>query len=113
MRGEKSAVESLARALWDVREASHGRIESHAVMTWGRMLAEAVQIEARAQDGYSPEEDSRVLWMREVLQAARRRERDCRAKGELEAAMEYLMDRMPEPCGKDRAAGVEELMVES
>lgn len=108
MRGENSAVESLARALWDVRAASHGRIDSHAVMTWGRMLAEAVQMEARAQDGYSPEEDGRVLWMREVLAAARRREPRCLASGSLEANVAFLLE-LPEAvvgvCGKDRAAG--------
>jgi len=101
------AVAHLVRALWGVRESAHGRLDAEAVTTWGRMLAEAVQAEARANDGYSPEVDRRVLWAREVLQAAWRGEKQCRASAELEANVDFLLGITHEPCGKDRAAGVD------
>jgi hypothetical protein len=98
-------VELLVRALWSVRAAGHGRIESGAVKTWGRMLAEAVQAEARENEGYSPEVDRRVLWAREVLAEAVRGEQRCRAGAELEATIDFLLGITHERCGKDRAAG--------
>lgn len=98
------AVGHCVRALWGVRGS--GRLDGDAVPTWGRMLAEAVQADARAVDSYSPEEDRRVLWAREVLAAALRGETRCRAGVELEATIEYLLGITREPCGKDLAAGV-------
>lgn len=97
----------LVHALWSVRDSNGGRIESAAVKTWGRLLAEAVQAEARENDSYSPEMDKRVLWAREVIQAAVRGERQCRASAELEATMDFLLEIRHEPCGKDWAAGVD------
>jgi hypothetical protein len=102
---KSEAVDLLVRALWSVREGRGGRIERTAVKTWGRMLAEAVQADARADGSFSPEVDRRVLWAREVLAAAVRGESRCWAVAELEATIEYLLGMVPERCGKDLAAG--------
>lgn len=105
----ENPVDCTVRALWDVREAGGGRIASGVVKTWGRMLAEAVQAMARAQESYSPEEDHRVLWAREVLQAARQGKVRCQAAGDLEAMTAYLLgvDKERELSGRDLAAGGE------
>lgn len=107
MKGETDAILHLVRALWAVREDSNGHLDAHAVKTWGRMLAEATQAEARDDSDYSPEVDRRVLWAREVLAAAVRREQRCRASAELEATVEFMLGltRERELCGRDLAAG--------
>lgn len=98
------AVDDVFRALWAAREQSRGWIARRSVWGWGRRLAKAVYDDLPAHPDYNPEEDNRVLWAREVLQAARRSEPVTRACGELEAAADFLLGLVPEPCGKDRAA---------
>lgn len=100
-------VEEVFRALWVAREESRGRIDSEAVLAWGRRVAVACAADVAANPDYTPEADNRVLWTREVLQAARRREPACRASGELEAMVDFLLGvaTVPVPCGKDLAAG--------
>ncbi len=107
MKDASSPVNLFIQALWAARESAYGRIDAEAVSRWGRSMAHAVHEEVRCNDDYSPEEDGRVLWAREVLAEAGRRERVCRACGELEAVVEFLLGLggVREPCGKDRAAG--------
>lgn len=102
---QENAVDHFIGALWGAREMKRGKIDADSVKTWGRMLAEAVQGNVRESEGYSPEEDRKVRWAREVLASAVRGEVPCKASVELEATVEWLvMGRRP--CGKDLAAGV-------
>ncbi len=100
-------VEAFFRALWGAREEARGRIDAEAVPGWGRRMAAVMAADVAACPDYNPEADNRILWAREVLQAARRRDPGCRARGELEAAADFLLGVTHEPCGKDLAAGVD------
>lgn len=106
MMGELSAVEGLCRTFSDVRRGAGGRIDPARVTSYGRLLSEACQADVRANDGYDPEADNRVLWAREVLASARRGEPVSRARAELEATLDFLLGGPPrELCGKELAAG--------
>lgn len=102
-----AAVEEVFRALWVAREECRGRIASEVVAAWGRRVSVACAADVMESADYNPEDDKRVLWAREVLLAARRRDRACRASAELEALGEFLLGvaAVAEPCGKDLAAG--------
>ena len=97
-----------ARELWRLRDVGGGRVQADRAAGLGRELAGVVQQRVAECDSYDPESDVRVLWAREVLAAAHRREPRCLASGNLEASVAFLLgtrEAVVELCGKDKAAG--------
>ena len=67
---------------------------------WARRLALAIAEDVTARPKYDPEDDARVMWMREILAACRRGESIPRASGGAEGSCAYLLGKLEVSTGE-------------
>ena len=87
------AVVTLALELWEEREASP-TLRCLRVTEWSRRLAIAIAADVEARATYDPEDDARVLWVREVLAACRAGSHLPRASGGAEGSCAFLLGKL-------------------
>lgn len=105
-------VQEFCQRIWDLRE----RRELPAAMVLSRGLAVAVFGDVMGGECYNPFEDRRLEWAQAVIVQRNLLRPHLRPEADpnLENLMRWLLDREEHAmCGRDRAAGVEVLRVES
>ena len=83
-------VGELALELWQAREGSPS-LRCIQPGEWSRRLAVAVAADVAGKPHYDPETDTRVRWVRAVLESRRNGSERPRASGDLEAGCAFLI----------------------
>lgn len=104
---ETKHVEKFCRDTWEARERGELRGDEFD-LSRGMYAAIALDLSEHPQLRYDPEQDRRVLWLREIISVKRDFPNGRpSASGVLEDLIRWMMTGVvPEPCGKDKAAGV-------
>ena len=94
------AVHELVREVWKAREAGGMKRDARDL---SRGLALSVATEVKENEGYDPEQDARVVWLREMIADMRRapRWRIPKASVDSEYAVLFLLGPHDAvPCGR-------------